>query len=269
LQNERSTLPLIGPLINRFRENKEQFVLKFQSVDTHIQKVMQELSNGEISLKARNDLLEDMFVQTNEECKQLSIEISAGRVTLLIMQEEIQKLIDANPNPSPQLAQEINDLKAVHTRLDQRIHNLITIQASSIQTLPMIRMIQSSNATLIEKFHNVKELTIPAWKRQFLLALSLNEQKKAAQLAQNIDDSTNEFLRKNAELLNQNAVHTARINQRSVIDIETLEYVQKSLIDTLTSVRNVYNEGFEKRRDAEQRINILKKELNQNLISQD
>ena len=69
----------------------------------------------------------------------------------------------------------------------------------------------------------------------------LNEQKNSVQLANTIDDATNELLRRNADLLHQNSVDTAKANQRSVIDIETLEHVQNTLIKTV-------NDGFRSRK---------------------
>ncbi|NEU35014.1 toxic anion resistance protein, partial [bacterium LRH843] len=88
---------------------------------------------------------------------------------------------------------------------------------------PMIRIIQSNNLMLVDKFYAIKNITLPAWKNQISLAISLNEQKNSVQLANTIDDATNDLLKRNADLLHQNSVDTAKANQRSVIDIETLE----------------------------------------------
>ncbi len=58
----------------------------------------------------------------------------------------------------------------------------------------------------------LKTLPLPAWKNQISLAISLNEQKNSVQLANSIDDATNELLRRNADLLHQNSVDTAKAN---------------------------------------------------------
>lgn len=268
LTEQRSKIPLIGGFLNRMKSNKEGFVLKFQSVDTHIQKIMHELSAGERGLTSRNQMLEQMFAHTLQEFEMLGVSIVTGKIKLAELEQQIQHKQMSNLNPSPQQAQEISDLKQIAARLDKRIGDLNALQMSAMQTLPMIRMIQHNNQTLVEKFHNVRELTLPAWKRQFMLAISLLEQKKAAELAQNIDDSTNEFLRKNAELLQQNTINTARINQRAVIDIETLEHVQQTLISTIEEVQTIQKQGFDNRRDAEARIRGLQQELKDRLTEQ-
>jgi len=95
------------------------------------------------------------------------------------------------------------------------------------------------------------------------LAISLNEQRNSVQLANTIDDATNELLKRNADLLHQNSVDTAKANQRSVIDIETLEHVQNTLIKTVNDVIQIQKEGMQKREEASTRIKALQSNLQQ------
>ena len=83
------------------------------------------------------------------------------------------------------------------------------------------------------------------------------------QLAKAIDDTTNDLLRRNAELLHQNSVDTAKANQRSVIDVETLEHVQNTLIKTVNDVIQIQKEGMQKRAEATTRLRALQESLNQ------
>ena len=68
-----------------------------------------------------------------------------------------------------------------------------------MQTLPMIRIIQSNNLMLVDKFYAIKNITLPAWKNQISLAISLNEQKNSVQHNELFDDATSNY-RRNAEL---------------------------------------------------------------------
>ena len=129
----------------------------------------------------------------------------------------------------------------------------------------MIRMIQANNHMLVDKFHTIRELTVPAWKRQFMLALSLNEQQNAVQLADSIDNATNDFLSRNAELLHKNSVETAKANQRLVIDISTLEKVQATLISTVEDVIRIQQEGVRSRHEAEGKLLTMRAELEDRL----
>jgi uncharacterized protein YaaN involved in tellurite resistance len=135
------------------------------------------------------------------------------------------------------------------------------MQMVAVQTAPMIRMVQKNKQLLIDKFRNLQELTIPSWKKQFTLAISLIEQQKAVELAQKIDDTTNDLMRKNADLLKQNSINTARANQRAVVDIETLEHVQQTLISTIEEVEQIQRDGEQSRTDAVTRMESMKSEL--------
>ena len=115
---------------------------------------------------------------------------------------------------------------------------------------------------LVDKFYAIKNITLPAWKNQISLAISLQEQQNSVQLAKAIDDTTNDLLRRNAELLHQNSVDTAKANQRSVIDVETLEHVQNTLIKTVNDVIQIQKEGMQKRAEATVRLRALQDNLN-------
>ena len=161
-----------------------------------------------------------------------------------------------------QTTQQIYDLNHLANNLEKRVSDLQVLQQSAMQTLPMIRIIQSNNLMLVDKFYAIKNITLPAWKNQISLAISLQEQKNSVQLAKAIDDTTNELLRRNAELLHQNSVDTAKANQRSVIDVETLEHVQNTLIKTVNDVIQIQKEGMQKRAEATTRLRALQDSLN-------
>ena len=161
-----------------------------------------------------------------------------------------------------QTTQQIYDLHHLANNLEKRVSDLQVLQQSAMQTLPMIRIIQSNNLMLVDKFYAIKNITLPAWKNQISLAISLQEQKNSVQLAKAIDDTTNDLLRRNAELLHQNSVDTAKANQRSVIDVETLEHVQNTLIKTVNDVIQIQKEGMQKRAEATTRLRALQESLN-------
>ncbi len=264
LQEGNSSLPIIGGLLNRFKNKKETFVLKFQNIETHINKLVQELSIGQIALVARINTLEQMFNLTQQEYVQLGAAVVAGKMQLKNIQKQVLALQVASQTQMD--AQRISDLSTLANRLDKRVNDLLILQASALQTLPTKRIIHGNNQMLVEKFNNIKDLTIPAWKRQFMLAISLLEQSKAAALAKNIDDATNDILLRNAELLQQNSISVAKSNQRSVIDISTLEEVQKSLLTTIKEVQQIHAQGITQRQANEKQIIDLQNNLKLQLV---
>lgn len=62
---------------------------------------------------------------------------------------------------------------------------------------------------------------------------------------------TNELLKKNAEALKVATVETAKESERGIVDIETLQATNQTLISTFDEVMKIQEEGREKRKNAE------------------
>ncbi len=264
LSDRRSRIPLIGPLIDRARLGSGKIMAKFDTAREQIEKLVGEVSQTQQNISQRNAGLEEMFGAVREEHRLLGVHIAAGKQRLAEIQAHATELRATIEN-DPARLQELSDLDALASTLDKRIGDLMALQHSAFQSLPMIRMLQSNNQALIDKFHTISAITVPAWKRQFMLALSLNEQRNAVQLANQIDDATNDLLKRNAELLHRNSVETAKANQRLVIDVATLKSVQDTLINTVQDVIKIQQEGVTQRRAAEKEIQGMRLNLQKRL----
>ena len=261
VDSSKSKIPLIGSLIDSFKMNKEKVLGRYESLSKQIEKLVTEMKGSQVRLANRIQDLEKVYAFNVEEYHNLECYVLVGEIKIEELRAEIAEL-QASPSANdPMQAQAISNLQDVLNRLEKRVHDLRTMQMVAVQTAPMIRMVQSNNQLLIDKFRNLEELTIPSWKKRFTLAVALIEQQKATELTQNIDDTTNDLMRRNAELLKQNSVNTARANQRAVVDIETLEYVQQTLISTIEEVEQIQRDGEQSRADAVIKMESMKGEL--------
>lgn len=267
LADNRSKIPLVGPLLDRFRLRSADFMGNFDTTRDQIEALIGEVSTKQDSVRVRNAQLEDMFGAVREEHHMLGVHIAAGRVRLGELRGLAQSKRE-NLGNDPTSIQALADLDAVIANLDKRVGDLIALQHSAMQSLPTIRMIQANNQMLVDKFHTIREITVPAWKRQFMLALALNEQRNSVELATAIDDTTNDLLKRNAELLHRNSVETAKANQRLVIDVETLKEVQSTLIKTVEDVIRIQQEGIAQRKVAERQIQSMRNDLRAKLTNQ-
>ncbi|HCF3826986.1 TPA: toxic anion resistance protein [Pseudomonas aeruginosa] len=205
------------------------------------------------------------LVETNDELNSLAV---AKLLKALVDQEQPQlvilgkQAIDSDNNQTGQMLGALTGYAqgtfASKVELAGDKVNVTREIDGGLQTvalnLPAIRIIQANNQMLIDKFYTIRETTVPTWKRQFMLALALNEQRNAVELADTIDDTTNELLRRNAQLLHQNAVATAKANQRLVIDVETLQQCQNLLVQTVGDVIKIQRDGVAERAKAEKTI---------------
>ena len=258
--NKKKNSGFFGGLMSKIKGAKNNIDMHFNTTKEQIDTLVKEIEKSQSGLKARVDTLDRMFHGVQSEYKQLGVYIAAGKLKQDEIQQEISTLTSQAQDQTT--TQRVYDLNHLANNLEKRVSDLQVLQQSAMQTLPMIRIIQSNNLMLVDKFYAIKNITLPAWKNQISLAISLNEQKNSVQLANTIDDATNDLLKRNADLLHQNSVDTAKANQRSVIDIETLEQVQNTLIKTVNDVIQIQKEGMQKRAEATTRLRALQDSLN-------
>jgi uncharacterized protein YaaN involved in tellurite resistance len=245
LARGRSRLPVIGPVVDFFLIRRDAIVRQFQSVSTQIDTLLGEIRTMQEALATRVDSLEAHFESVRTEHGLLATHVAAGQQALEKLRPRVAALATASGTPLEKQAAQ--DLAMAVRNLEKRVADLQVLQHAALQQLPMIRIVQANNRALVEKFQTIRDLTVPSWKRQFVLALALSEQQSAVDLAEEVDAATNAFLRENAKLLKTNTVRTARANQRLVIDVETLKEVHESLVSTVQEVARISAEGREQR----------------------
>lgn len=252
-------IPVLGGLFGKVKNYK----LQFDSVSDHVETIAGELMSSQGKLIDRVSTLDEMYEKNLEQYRGLQVFIEAGEMKLKELRETVLPEMQTKVNQTQDTldAQQLSDMTQAANNFEKKLHDLKLVQMSTLQTGPQIRIIQQNNRVLAEKILTTINLTIPAWKKQFTLAVALNEQKKASDLQKNVTDATNDLLRANADMLKDNSLQIAEQNERGVIDIETLEHVQTSLISTLEETLTIQEEGKKKRAQAEAKM----KELESNL----
>jgi uncharacterized protein YaaN involved in tellurite resistance len=163
-------------------------------------------------------------------------------------------------------AQAANDMANLCNRFEKKIHDLELTRVISIQMAPQIRLIQNNNTLMAEKIQSTLANTIPLWKSQMVLALGVAHSQQAMEAQRKVTDMTNELLRKNADTLKMGTVEIAKESERGIVDIETLQYTNQSLISTLDEVLQIQEDGRQKRRAAEAELGRIEGELKQKLL---
>ena len=99
-----------------------------------------------------------------------------------------------------------------------------------------------------------------------VLALGVEHASQAARAQRQVTDMTNELLRKNAEVLKMASIESAKESERGIVDLETLQNTNASLISTLDEVMKIQSDGREKRRAAEIELRKMEDELKNKLL---
>jgi uncharacterized protein YaaN involved in tellurite resistance len=256
------------PIFGRFANTFERFSARYQKVATSLEKIIDALERSRMGLLKDMTVLDKMYELNLDYLKQLDVYIAAGEQALIELHTVKIPALEAEVAASNDVmaAQRLADLQQAATRFERRLHDLKLTRMIAIQTAPQIRLIQSNDQNLVEKIQSSILTTIPLWKNQIVIAISLYRQQKAAELQKSVTDTTNELLAKNAELLREGSAKVGREVERGVVDIETLQKVNADLIATLEETIHIQEEGRAKRVEAEGEIGRLQVELRQKLI---
>jgi len=200
--------------------------------------------------------------------KELSMYILAGKKKLKeTMENEIPKALEcARRTGLPEDTQRANDLANLCNRFEKKLHDLELTRAVSLQMAPQIRLLQNNDTVMSEKIQSTLVNTIPLWKTQMVISVGLSHSADAARAQKQVTDTTNELLRKNAEMLKIATMDTAREAERGIVDIETLKATNQTLISTLDEVMKIQQAGRQKRRAAEAELGRIEGELRQKLL---
>ncbi|MBR4422729.1 MAG: toxic anion resistance protein [Mailhella sp.] len=259
------SLPIIGRFFDKVALTRQQF----DTVLNQIEGISKKLEESQFTLLKDIQVLDQLYDHNKNFYEELSAYIQAGEMRLAEAREkELPPLEEAAKNaPDSLAAQNLRDFADKLNRFERRLHDLKLSRTITLQTAPQIRMIQNNDQTLAEKIQTSILATIPIWKNQMVLALSINSQRNAAELQKKVADTTNELLEKNAEMLHDSTVATAREVERSIVDIESLRNVHQKLLSTIEETMAIATEGRERRRAAEVELAHMEENLKQSLIA--
>ena len=246
----------------------EKLLAKYNKVENNISTIENQLENHKLQMMKDIAIFDNMYEQNLQYFKELSLYIIAGEKKLEELKNvtlpELQKVAEETKEQAD--AQAVNDMIATINRFEKRIYDLKTTRIISIQMAPQIRLIQNNDSELVEKIQSSLINTIPLWKNQIVIALGITNAKNALGAQKQVNEMTNEMLKKNSELLKQGTIDIAEQSEKAVVDVETLQKTNKDIIDTLDKVLEIHENGKVKRQEAEQQLEQIEGELKDKLL---
>ena len=246
----------------------EAMKAQYGKAEANVDKIARELEQHQVVLMKDIAMFDQMYELNLKYYKELTMYIIAGKKRLAEVQsgqlEELRQ--KAERTGAQEDAQAYNDLVQMCNRFEKKLHDLELTRMISIQMGPQTRLLQNNDTLMVEKIQSSLVNTIPLWKSQMVLALGLENSRKATAAQTAITNATNDLLKKNAEMLKMGTVATAKEAERSIIDIETLQHTNQQLISTLDEVLNIQREGAQKRKAAEVELGRIEGELRAKLM---
>ena len=241
---------------------------QFAKAETNVDKIVESLEKHEIVLMKDISLMDRMYQRNQEYMKELTMYILAGKLKIEQLRSvELPAMLEkARETGLPEDAQAANDFANLIGRFEKKIHDLELTRTISVQMAPQIRMVQNNDSLMAEKIRSSIVNTIPLWKNQMVMAMSLYHSEQAMKAQRQVTDTTNQLLMKNAETLRQGTVGIAQESERGIVDMETLKKTNMELIAALDEVRRIQDDGRARRAQAEEELGRIEGELKQKLL---
>ena len=258
----------LAKLFHKALDPIEEMKNRYDKANSNVEKVVNILDGHQVPLTKDIAVLDELFKANTDNFKNLSMYIAAGKKAL----KEAREVTLPEMKAKAELTQDQGDLQAATDyaqmidRFEKKIYDLDLTRTVSLQMAPQIRMIQNNDTLMVEKIQTALVNTIPLWKSQMVLALGLANSEEALKAQRAVSETTNELLRKNAELLHDTTVGVAQESERGIIDIETLTDTNNKLITTIDEVMQIQKEGHEKRVEAEIELRRLEGELRDKVL---
>ena len=252
------------PFVKSLIFDAKKLFAKYDTVVDNIDKISNKIKAGRLNSIKDNSSLQTMFDSNVDYIHQMEELIISGQLKL---NELNVTLAQMDQRPADYNDYEIADMRDYVNRLDKRLADLKVVRFIMMQSLAQIRIVQNNNTSIAEKAQSIISTTIPVWKNQLTIAVALQRQKANVEIQKKISDTTNTILQKNAELLKTNSIDVARENEKTVVSIETLKKTTQSLIETLTEVKRIHEEGTQNRKNLNNELQSLEVELKKNVTN--
>ncbi len=233
-----------------------KFLQRYETVGRQIDNITDDLETHKTRLLTDITALDRLYDANLEYFHTLELYIAAGEKKLEQIDTQYLPMLEERAKEGDELlhAQELRDARAARDDLERRVHDLRLTRQVTMQSLPSIRLVQENDKGLVTKINSTLKNTVPLWKQQLAVAVTIYRSGDAAGAVQAASDLTNELLEANAENLKTANADARRQIERGVFDIESVKRSNQLLIDTIKESLEIADEGKKARAVAEQEL---------------
>lgn len=252
---------LFGKLFGNAKKKLEKLLSKYNTMGDEIDKIYTQLKVYEGEIEKSNRNLDQMFNSNLEYYHELVKYIAAGEQGCKELHEYIeQKEHELATSNNVDLQFEISNLRQAENMLEQRVMDLKTAESIALQSIPMIKTMEFSNANLTRKINSAFIVTLPVFKQALAQTMMLKRQKIQADSMLALDKRTNELLIKNAQNTVEQSKQITRMTNTSSVQIETLEKTWNTIVSGIDETKRIQEEAKRKREEDSKRLDAIKQQ---------
>lgn len=224
--------PGVGKILKRI-------AVKYESVQTQIDHIMNGLRHGKDRLLEDNAELEQLYEQV--QVAQQGVQESAYMGELLWAKID-EKLLESTEPAERQ------KLQAMAHRVAMRVQDLRTMEQVNLQFFASIDMTIQNNDTLGEQVDRTVMVTQSLLTVGLAIQAALANQKKIAGAVKSVQESTAAMLEANAAAIGAQTREIGEMQNNPVIALESVKNAYNSLIGAMDDMEKIRSVGTEKAR---------------------
>ena len=249
---------VVAKVLQRYEQVRSQVDAISNRLDSHTSALMKDIG-----------LLDRLYERTLDYFHRLEVYIAAGDERLRRLDAEILPTLQREAEASKDVlkAQALSDLRARRDSLERRVHDLKLTRQVTMQSLPSIRIVQQNDSALVAKIESTIANTIPLWRQQLAIAVTIARSAEAGETLRKATDLTNELLTANADALRTSTQAIRTQVERGIVDIAAVKQANDALIGTIDDTLRIAAEGKRQRADAEKQLAACEAELKQAIVA--
>lgn len=251
------------PILKNLVSTAQKVIVKYDKINNNLDNITLSMDKGRVSLLKDIDVLENMYDNNVEYIKELERYIIAAKLKIQEIEEEI-----ANKGEVSDVYDEleIRELSEFVNRLDKKVVDLQLTRQITIQSLPQVKIVQGNNSLMVDKIQSTILNTVPMWRNHICLTLALDKQKRMINIQKGAKEATTKILLKNSTMLKENSIEIAKINEETIIDMETINKVNEDLVTTLDEILRIKEEGDINRKLVTEELTQVENEIKDRII---
>ncbi len=259
----------LSGLLKKLKVTAKSIQARNESAEKTLERIEKQLEGHKLGLQKDIAMLDALYEENWETFKALTMYIRAAEIALERARNgELQELYRrAQETGLPEDAMVADNFAKTLDQFEKQIHNLRLTRTSCLQSAPQIKMLQHNDEDMVIKLQSSIVNTMPLWRKKIAMAIAIQNNLQAANAANAVDDLTNRMLREQAAQFHTGVVESAKASQRSIIDIETIDYVNKEITGAVLDYIAIEQKGAQDRRAAVSVIANSERELVQGILS--
>ncbi len=224
--------PAVGKVLKRV-------AVKYESVQTQIDQIMNGLRHGKDRLLQDSAELEQLYEQV--QVAQQGVQQAA------YVGEMLMERIDQGTADVVDVAQR-QKLQAMSHRVAMRVQDLRTMEQVNLQFFASIDMTLQNNDTLCEQIDRTVMVTQSLLTVGLAIQAALASQKQIASAVKQVQDSTAAMLEANAAAIGRQTQEIGQMQNNPVIALDRVKNAYESLVSAMDEMEQIRATGTEKAR---------------------